>query len=150
MARSLDAPFRREFTFSTSGFLGPKEGIYVGDIKTIYINVEPLGKAEGSIQGKIGRGGDFFNIPFSLKEGLTGAIDVSGVEYIRFRADDVSTETTITIFGYYDPPQKDSFTVQKSKEDKDRDIETLITLCDIRDLLKKIETHMSIITNEDL
>lgn len=149
MARSIEAPFRREYNITSTGTLGPEEGTYVGDIKTIYVNIEPTNTVKGFIQGKIGREGDWANVPFTLKEGRTGAVDISGVEYIRFVVDVLVIDTYITIFGYYEKDDSGPKEIKFNQVDLEREVTNNVLLCDIKEVLEKIEFHLSIITGEE-
>lgn len=149
MSRSIEAPFRREYNITTIGTVGPEEGTYVGDIKTIYINIDPSNTARGTIQGKIGRSGKWFDIPFSLKEGRTGAIDVSGVEYIKFIADSVIKPTYMIVFGYYEKDAEGPIEITFNEHQLNREVMNTVLLCDIKEVLEKIEFQLKIITGEE-
>lgn len=149
MSRSNLAPFRREFTATEIGILGEDEGAYVGDIKTLYVNIAPINTAKGYIQGKIGRQGTWFNVPFTLKDGRTGSVDISEVEYIRFVVDVLSEETKITLFGYYDKDAPETVTVAFDQEQLNREMSNASALCEIKDILSDIKEHLRIITGED-
>ena len=149
MARSLDAPFKREFTITETGILGPGD-IYVGDIKTLYISMNPTSSAKGVIQGKIGRDGKYFDVPFTITEGRSGALDISEVEYIRFVASVVTGQTDLNLFGYYDVIDNKQVTVTYNQDEMDRNILKVSLLEDIKEELQKLNFHMSMITGEDL
>lgn len=150
MARSDKAPFKREFDFNVAGILGGGEGMYVGDIKTIYIDMNPINTATGFIEGKIGRDGKWFKVPYSLDEGRSGAVDVTEVEYIKFVVDTVQESTSINMFGYYDAPQNKEIEITFKEADQNRNIEQLCTIIDIKEELIKLNTYMKIITGEDI
>jgi len=150
MARSIEAPFRREFPISLKGILGDSNGIYVGDIKTLHISMNPVNSADGFIEGKIGRDGLWTTIPFTLTEGKTGAIDISEIEYVRFTVTRVDKLTDLNMFGYQEQSKPDILQVELSQADVDRSTETLSTLKDIKKELKRLNTYMHIITGEEI
>ena len=149
MARSIEAPFRREFTITQIGELGSGD-LYVGDIKTLYLSVNPTTSANGVIRGKIGRDGQYFDVPFTLTEGRSGPIDISEVEYITFVASVVNAPTDLNLFGYYDVIDNKHVTVTYNQDEIDRNILKVSLLEDIKEELQKLNLHMSIITGEDL
>lgn len=149
MARSIEAPFRREFMITSKGVLGGGD-IYVGDIKTLYIGMYPTASAAGVIEGKIGRDGKYTIIPFSLTEGRSGPIDVSGIEFIKFTASIVSEPTDINMFGYYDAVNNEETIIRYNEDEEDRSIITVSLLEDIKEELQKLNLHMSVITGEEI
>lgn len=149
MARSIEAPFRREYTFSNSGIVTPEGGIYIGDIKTIHIGISPTSAADGLIQGKIGRQGEWFVVPFTIEEGRTGPIDVSHVEYIQLNATKVAQTTTLSLFGYYDLTDDEIIEVKNTTRDFNIAKENLCVLEDIRKELKTMNKHLKEITGEN-
>lgn len=148
MSRNPKAPFNREFTVTQTGILGNIEGDYVGDIKTIYIHTSSVA-AEGLIEGKIGRGGKWYSVPFSIVEGLTGAIDISGYEYIRFTATRITQSTDIRILGLFDQVNDELVQIEYKEREQDRSIDSACLLKEIKSELIKLNTYMALITGED-
>ena len=150
MARNEKIPFRREFTATAAGTLATD--IYVGDIKTIYAVISPTNSINGRILGKVGLKGVYKDIPFTLTEGETGAIDISGVEYIAFVVDSISKDTQITIFGYEDDSRPDVVKMELSSDSNDIRIalDNNESLKSIDKELKKLNKYMSIIVGDEL
>lgn len=148
MARNDKAPFTRSFTITAIGVVADE--IYVGDLKTLYISMNPIASANVAIEGKIGRSGKYFNVAFSLTNGNSGPVDISHVEYIKFTAIEVGATTILNMFAYEDADAPTSVNVYYEDETLNRDVLNTSLLTDIRDELKTLNTYMSVITGEEL
>ena len=123
----------------------------MGDIKTLYMSLSPIDSISLLIEGKIGSDGDWFTVDFNLPSG-GGAdpIDIREVEYIRFQALSVKRVCRLNLFGYYDSETENKVEVYTTGRDLDREVEVAGILHDIRTELRTLNTHMSIITGEEL
>ena len=150
MARSDKAPFKREYTIAQVGKL-PEE-IYVGDIKTLFLGTNPVGGASGFIEGRVGKSGKWFTVEYNLdKNGISDAIDIRNVEYIRFEALTVSKTTQLAMFGYYDDTnENDSIFIKRTERELERELHTIELLTDIKEELQKLNIHMSLVTDEEI
>jgi len=146
MARSDKVPFRREFTLTENSYAGDENGLFVGDILSLHIDIN---KPSGMffVEGKIGRSGSWEQV--ALGNNNEG-IDIRAFEYIRIYVSGVSTSTTITIFGYPDNIIQQEVTVKATDNEVNRSIENNMLLCDIKDELKILNQYMSIITGDEI
>lgn len=149
MARSDKVPFRREFAFDSGGFIGPEDGMFVGDILSLHMDFS-VKSISCLLEGKIGKQGIWENIGKDSGTGHYGSVDIRSYEYIRLSVFDVTQPATVVIFGYENNVIQEEINIKYN----DRDFMQLCKLTqaseDTRDLLIKLNKYMEIITGEDL
>lgn len=148
MARSDKIPFRREFTITSSGFLGDANGFYVGDIMSMHIN-SSVNTTGFSVQG---RSSIKHNWETIHKNGELQDLDVRQWEYIRVDAFLLSgvASDTIILFGYDLPRDKDIQITQTVGPDLNYMSDTAQCLKEIREELYRLNRYMEEIVGEPL
>jgi hypothetical protein len=152
MARSDIAPFRREATMSSSGyFLNEKNGFYVGDIKTLHMDILNGNETSYLLEGKVGRTGEWQQIQGdSLTNRHFKNADISSYEYIRLKLYDVAHNVDVVIFGYTDNPILKELTVKEEQSVLERNVEIVCLLTEIKEELQKNNIFLSEILGEEL
>ena len=151
MARSDKAPFRREGTMTSSGFFLSSDGFYVGDIRTLHMDILNGNETSYLLEGKAGRTGEWQRVQGqSLENRHFKDINISSYEYIRLRLYDVKGNVEIVIFGYEGNPVQSKLNVVQNKDIITHNIEMLCLLNDMKEELKKLNIYMSEILGEEL
>jgi hypothetical protein len=150
--RSDIAPFRREQTMTGSGFfLDQRDGFYVGDIKTLHMDILNGNETSYLLEGKVGRKGEWQTVSGdSLENRHFKNIDISSYEYIRLRLYDVTHSVDIVVFGYTNNPILTELKIKEEQSVLERNTEILCILEDIRDELKKNNIYMSEILGDEI
>lgn len=148
MARSDKVPFRREFTLSSSGYVGSDDGFFVGDILSLHIDIDAA-SVSFILEGRVGNTGSWEKM--NLPTGTThkSGIDIREFEYIRLQLLNVRTDTRVTLFGYEDNVRIDNQLVTLSNRDYNELCESKFLLEEIKNNLEKLNMHMAIITGEE-
>lgn len=144
-----NVPFRRKFVVSSTGLLDGNKGFFIGDILSLYLNLindNTLGVIVRARRGDSERW-------IILDENNDGdIIDVSAYEYIDINVltFNLINNPQIILFGYREPPIKDTILIDYAPNANDINIDMLCKLSSIENELKKLNVYMSIITDEEL
>jgi hypothetical protein len=147
MARSDKVPFRREYEFSSDGYLTESDGEFVGDILSLHLEFDR--DTSYKVEGKVGITGKWRTLS-SGRSLVKDNIDLRSVEYVRVSVFSVETGTNAFLFGYEDDAAKHVLSVKTVGAELDRSI------CDSKNMekmveeLKKLNTYMSIIVGDKL
>jgi hypothetical protein len=148
MARSDKVPFRREFTLTSSGYVGTSDGFFVGDILSLHIDINRP-SVTFVMEGRVGIQGEWEKINLPTGTRHKAGVDIREFEYIRIEALNIRLNTKITLFGYEDNVRIENQLVTLSEKDFNQLHDSRYLLEEIKDTLEKINRHMTIITGED-
>lgn len=151
MARSDKAPFRRELIMTEDGYFIHDEGFYVGDIKTIHINILNGQDSNYKIEGKVGRSGDWQRIfTTSKSQRHIPNIDISEFEWVRLEVFGIDEATEVIMFGYKEATALKEMPITFNENDLNRNIDQVCLLKDIKEELQKLNIYMELITGEEI
>jgi hypothetical protein len=148
MARSDKVPFRREFTMTSSGYAGSSDGLFVGDVLSLHIDIDQP-SVTFLLEGKVGRSGDWEKVDLPTGTRHKAGVDVREFEYVRLEVLNVRKATRVTMFGYENNVRVENQLVTLSNRDYNELCESKFLLEEIKNNLERLNMHMAIITGEE-
>jgi hypothetical protein len=149
MARSDKVAFRREFTLTTSGYVGDSTGFFVGDIFSLHVDILD-GATTILAEGKVGREGDWETILTGPTQRHVAPLDIRSYEYVRVQIFKITKTTQVILFGYDAPIVQKQIVTEAGERDFTHILNAVCDIAEIKNELKTLNKYMEIITGDKL
>lgn len=148
MAQNTQTPFRREFVVSGGEYLENDEGIFIGNINSLRIElIQSIGDI--LVQGKIGRSGNWHTLYKNNSITLAPDLDVRAFEYIRIYVVPGSPiPTRCILIGSLALPAITTYSTVQSERDHAIAVENNILLRDIAAQLTRLCSYFEILIED--